>query len=56
LAALWLVATSEGVGSGRPPTRRCDREDLDRWICGGGAITQRTLGDSSAQHGKRRAL
>lgn len=53
LVALWLFATSEGVGSGRQLARLCERDDAYRWICGGVAVNQHTLSDFRVQHGKR---
>jgi len=45
LIALWLFATSEGVGSARQIERMCDRDDAYRWICGGVQVNQHTLSD-----------
>lgn len=53
LVALWLFATSEGVGSGRQLARLCERDDAYRWICGGVAVNQHTLSDFRVQHGKQ---
>lgn len=33
--ALWLFASSEGIGSARHLERLCERDDAFRWICGG---------------------
>lgn len=52
LVALWLFATSEGVGSARQLARLCERDDAYRWICGGVAVNQHTLSDFRVQHGK----
>lgn len=52
LIALWLFATSEGVGSGRQLERLCERDNAYRWICGGVAVNQHTLSDFRVQHGK----
>ncbi|MBN8614199.1 MAG: transposase, partial [Deltaproteobacteria bacterium] len=35
LLALWLFATSEGVGSAKHLARLCERDLAYRWICGG---------------------
>src|SRR5258706_5868364 len=35
LLALWLYATTDGVGSGRELERLCTENDAYRWICGG---------------------
>lgn len=53
LVALWLFATSEGVGSGRQLARLCERDDAYRWICGGVSVNQHTLSDFRVQHGKQ---
>jgi transposase len=45
LLALWLVATSEGVGSARALARLCDSHDVYRWLCGGVSVNHHTLGD-----------
>ena len=34
LLELWLVATSEGVGSARALERLCNSHDVERWLCG----------------------
>jgi transposase len=51
LIALWLFATSEGVGSARHLERLCDRDDAYRWICGGVQVNQHTLSDFRVEHG-----
>lgn len=50
--ALWMFATSEGVGSGRQLERLCDRDDAYRWICGGVQVNYHTLSDFRVGHGK----
>lgn len=45
LVALWLFATSEGVGSARQLERLCDRDDAYRWLCGGVSVNHHTLSD-----------
>lgn len=50
--ALWLFATSEGVGSGRQLERLCDRDDAYRWICGGVQVNYHTLSDFRVGQGK----
>jgi transposase len=50
--ALWLFATSEGVGGGRQLERLCDRDDAYRWICGGVQVNYHTLSDFRVGHGK----
>jgi transposase len=43
LVALWLYATSDGVGSARALDRLCDSHDVYRWICGGVSLNYHTL-------------
>jgi transposase len=45
LLALWIYATSEGVGSARALERLCEQHDAYRWICGGVAVSAHTLSD-----------
>ena len=45
LLALWLFATSEGVGSARALARLCDSHDGYRWLCGGVSVNYHTLAD-----------
>jgi len=45
LLALWLVATSDGVGSARALERLCNSHDVYRWLCGGVSVNHHTLGD-----------
>jgi transposase len=52
LIALWLFATSEGVGSSRQLERLCERDDAYRWICGGVQVNQHTLSDFRIGYGK----
>jgi transposase len=45
LLALWLYATSEGVGSARALERLCKSRDAYRWLCGGVSVNYHTLAD-----------
>jgi transposase len=45
LLALWLYATSEGVGSARALERLCKSHDAYRWLCGGVSVNHHTLAD-----------
>jgi transposase len=45
LLALWLYATSEGIGSARAVERLCDHHDVYRWLCGGVSVNYHTLAD-----------
>jgi transposase len=45
LLALWLYATSEGVGSARALARLCVSHDAYRWLCGGVSVNYHGLAD-----------
>jgi transposase len=45
LLALWLYATSEGVGSARALERLCGSHDGYRWLCGGVSVNHHLLAD-----------
>lgn len=45
LLALWLYATSEGVGSARILDKLCKSHDAYRWLCGGVSVNCHTLSD-----------
>jgi transposase len=45
LLALWLYATSEGIGSARALERLCRSHDAYRWLCGGVSVNYHTLAD-----------
>jgi len=45
LVALWLYATSNGVGSAREVSRLCEAHDAYRWICGGVSVNHHKLSD-----------
>lgn len=50
LLALWLVATSDGVGSARALERLCNSHDVYRWLCGGVSVNYHTLADFRVGH------
>src|SRR2546422_5618680 len=50
LVALWLYATSEGVGSARELARLCEQHDAYRWLCGGVRVNHHTLSDFRVEH------
>jgi len=50
LVALWLYATSEGVGSARERARLCEAHDAYRWLCGGVAMNHHPLSDFRGGH------
>jgi transposase len=45
LLALWLYATSEGVGSARALARLIEQHDAYRWLAGGVSVNHHTLSD-----------
>lgn len=45
LLALWLYATSEGIGSARALARLCESHDAYRWLCGGVRVNYHGLAD-----------
>src|SRR5258707_1917199 len=45
LLALWLYATSEGVGSAGALERLCESHDAYRWLCGGVSVNYHMLAD-----------
>lgn len=50
LMALWLYATSEGVGSARALARLCESHDAYRWFCGGVSLNYHGLSDFRTAH------
>ena len=52
LLALWVYATSEGIGSARQIDRLCKTDAPYRWICGGVAMNPHTLSDFRVVHGE----
>jgi len=53
LLALWLYATTRGIGSGREVDRLCTSDDAFRWICGGVGVNYHTLNDFRVEHGDK---
>ena len=51
LLALWLYATSEGVGSARALERLCESHDAYRWLCGGVKVNYHGLADFRSGQG-----
>jgi len=45
LLALWLYATSEGIGSARALARMCVSHDAYRWLCGSVSVNYHGLSD-----------
>jgi transposase len=50
LLALWLYATSEGIGSARALARLCESHDTYRWLCGGVSVNYHGLADFRVAH------
>ncbi len=50
LLALWLYATSEGVGSARALEKLCTSHDAYRWLCGGVSVNYHALADFRTAH------
>jgi transposase len=50
LVALWLFATSEGIGSARALARMCESHDAYRWLCGGVSVNYHGLADFRTAH------
>jgi transposase len=50
MLALWLLATSEGIGSARVLERLCESHDAYRWLCGGVSVNYHTLSDFRIDH------
>jgi transposase len=53
LLALWLYATTDGVGSARELERLCVEAHAYRWICGGVTTNYHTLSDFRIEHGDK---
>ena len=51
MVALWLWATSEGVGSARQLEKLCAEHLAYRWLCGGVAIDHAALREFRLMHG-----
>ena len=45
LLALWLYATTEGLGSARELAKLCERDLPYRWLCGGVGVNHHVLSD-----------
>src|SRR5215472_8178038 len=50
LLALWVYATSEGIGSARALARLCENHDVYRWLCGGVSVNYHGLADFCVAH------
>jgi len=52
LVALWLYASTRGVGSARELERLCGDHDAYKWLCGGVGVNYHTLSDFRVKHEK----
>jgi transposase len=50
LLALWLFATSQGIGSARALDRLCKSHDAYRWLCGGVSVNYHGLSEFRVGH------
>lgn len=50
LVALWLQATTDGVGSARELDRLCTEHIAYQWLCGGVSLNYHTLADFRTRH------
>ena len=50
LVALWVWASTQGVGSARELARLCECHDAYKWLCGGVAVNYHTLSDFRVSH------
>lgn len=50
LLALWVYATTEGVGSARQLDRLCQEHDAYRWLCGGVPVDYHLLSEFRVAH------
>ncbi len=53
LLALWIFATSEGIGSARRVAALCERDHAYQWICGGLRPNHHSLSDFRVDHGAK---
>jgi transposase len=53
LAALWIYATIEGIGSARELARLCEKHLAYKWLCGGVTVNYHMLSDFRSQGGEK---
>ena len=53
LLALWLYATTDGIGSARALARACETVSAYRWLCGGVGVNHRILSEFRNDQGGR---
>nr|WP_264599325.1 IS1182 family transposase [Rhodoblastus acidophilus] len=51
LLALWLYATTRGIGSARALAQMCESDAAFRWLCGGVSVNHRLLSEFRSQRG-----
>ena len=52
LLALWLYASTQGVGSAREVARLCESHRGYQWLCGGVSVNYHLLSDFRVSHGE----
>jgi transposase len=52
LLAVWLLATIDGIGSGRQLDKRCKQDLAYLWLLGGVTVNYHTLSDFRVDHGE----
>jgi transposase len=53
LAALWIYATLEGIGSARELARLCEKHLVYQWLCGGVSVNYHLLADFRSDGGEK---
>jgi transposase len=53
LAALWVFATLNGIGSARELARLCEKHLAYQWLCGGVTVNYHLLADFRSQGGEK---
>jgi len=53
LLALWLYATTDGIGSARALARACEGASAYRWLCGEVGVNHRILSEFRSGQGER---
>jgi transposase len=53
LAALWIYATLEGIGSARELARLCGKHLVFQWLCGGVSVNYHLLADFRSRGGEK---
>jgi len=53
LAALWIYAILEGIGSARELARLCEKHLAYQWLCGGVSVNYHLLADFRSQGGEK---